>query len=645
MRKTFFTLIALLLSLTTVNAQMLTPDGSITVTRQHTAVINKHMAPAMGPNRIAMDADERIMGFYDSDEIGKNALGLNGSGQFKAGVDFSKAQIGHFVGGQITKVRFALGEIIGASKVSIIKVSLDEKEMTTVTEEAVASTQKGWNDVTLTTPVTIEDGFKYRICYDFTSVPQKYPLVVDQDVNPGGAVDGGCLMYGNLGQGGEIIWKNFGTQYGNFCIQAVVKGGNFPDEDITVSSFTSSKFVQAGQNIAYSYRIKNNGNNIPSAYTIDVMLDNNVIGTTETPVALTNSPQIVNGNATIPADAVSGKHTLAVKVTKINGQAPTEYTEDDIAGMDVSVYAESMLRQKNLVEEFTSTKCVACPYAGPVLEALSELRNDIVIMAHHDNIPSSGDPMVCDESLALSKTFNQSGNPCAMFNRYYETNTELNSAQTITLGIGYKSQYVNQAAEMLNQVIENSNSVPAFANINIKTEYNESTRKLSVEVYGSGVSDFKDYVGEDAVLSVFLTEDGIKAAQTGGSRDAIHNHVTRKALSDIFGGAINWNGNTYSNKYTITLDSSWKPENMHVVAFINRPVGNETSIDDVYVNNAETCKLGESITAGIEAPITDKGTGVEVERYTVDGRKISKPVKGLNIVKMSDGRTIKVIVK
>ena len=62
MRKTFFTLIALLMSLTTVNAQMLTPDGSITVTRQRTAVINKHMAPAMGPNRIAMDADERIMG-------------------------------------------------------------------------------------------------------------------------------------------------------------------------------------------------------------------------------------------------------------------------------------------------------------------------------------------------------------------------------------------------------------------------------------------------------------------------------------------------------------------------------------------------------------------------------------------------------
>ena len=169
MRKNIFTLIALLLSLTTVNAQMLTPDGSITVTRQHTAVINKHMAPAMGPNRIAMDADERIMGFYDSDEMGENALGLNGSGQFKAGVEFTKAQIGHFVGGQITKVRFALGELIGASKVSVYKVALESGEMTLMSEEAVASTQKGWNDVTLTTPVAVEDGVDYLICYDFTS--------------------------------------------------------------------------------------------------------------------------------------------------------------------------------------------------------------------------------------------------------------------------------------------------------------------------------------------------------------------------------------------------------------------------------------------------------------------------------------------
>lgn len=588
MRKTFFTLIALLLSLTTVNAQMLTPDGSIKVTRQHTAVINKHMAPAMGPNRIAMDADERIMGYYESDEIGENPLGLNGSGQFKAGVEFTKAQIGHFVGGQITKVRFALGELIGASKVSIFKVALESGELTLMSEEAVANTQKGWNDVTLATPVTVEDGVDYLICYDFTSVPGKYPLATDQGVNPTGGVDGGCLMYGNLGQGEG--WYNFGTQYGNFCIQAVVKGGSFPDEDITISSFTSSKFVQAGQNTAYSYTIKNNGKNMPSAYTIDVMLDNNVIATTETPVALTNAPQIVNSNVTIPADAVSGKHTLTIKLTKINGQAPTEYTEDDIASIDVNVYAECMPRQKNLVEQFTSTKCTYCPLADPVLQKLSDMRGDIIIVAHHNKIPAAGDPMICDDALAISDMFNMSGNPSGMFNRYYEPSMELNGDQKLTIGLGYNSQYVNQAAEMLNQVVENSNTVPTFANINIKTEYNESTRELNVEVYGSGVSEFKDNVGEDAALSVFLTEDGIQAAQTGGSRDEIHDNVMRKALSESFGSAINWDGNTYSNKYTITLDSSWKPENMHVVAFINRPVTDKSAMSDVWINNGSPDK-------------------------------------------------------
>ena len=35
----------------------------------------------------------------------------------------------------------------------------------------------------------------------------------------------------------------------------------------------------------------------------------------------------------------------------------------------------------------------------------------------------------------------------------------------------------------------------------------------------------------------------------------------------------------------------------------------------------------------------------EIARYTIDGRRISTPQQGLNIVKMSDGSTIKVLVK
>ncbi len=38
-------------------------------------------------------------------------------------------------------------------------------------------------------------------------------------------------------------------------------------------------------------------------------------------------------------------------------------------------------------------------------------------------------------------------------------------------------------------------------------------------------------------------------------------------------------------------------------------------------------------------------TATETARYTVDGQKLSAPTKGVNIVKMSDGRTFKQVVK
>ena len=35
----------------------------------------------------------------------------------------------------------------------------------------------------------------------------------------------------------------------------------------------------------------------------------------------------------------------------------------------------------------------------------------------------------------------------------------------------------------------------------------------------------------------------------------------------------------------------------------------------------------------------------EVARYTIDGRQVSEPVKGINIIRYSDGSTRKVFVK
>ena len=94
---------------------------------------------------------------------------------------------------------------------------------------------------------------------------------------------------------------------------------------------------------------------------------------------------------------------------------------------------------------------------------------------------------------------------------------------------------------------------------------------------------------------------------------------------------------------TVTLDDEWKPENMKVVAFIGRPITDDSQLDDVWVNNANMLELGTS--TGIAGVTTEGEAAKEVARYSIDGAKVSAPVKGVNVVKMSDGSIKKVIVK
>lgn len=68
------------------------------------------------------------------------------------------------------------------------------------------------------------------------------------------------------------------------------------------------------------------------------------------------------------------------------------------------------------------------------------------------------------------------------------------------------------------------------------------------------------------------------------------------------------------------------------------PVKGENS----YPGSKITVNLVYDGTAGIN-DVTVAGASKEVARYTLDGRKLSAPQKGINIVKYADGRTVKVV--
>lgn len=650
MKKILTSVVALFLSLTAVNAQgNFAKEGAdmklVRSTQFAAPMLNAQKSPA-GMQKIQLDEGERIMGFYDSDDLG-SGVGLGANKNLIAGSEFTKDVIGNFVGGQITKVRFGLGESVGASKVYIHPVNSEGQIQSAVSTQEVPTTQQGWNDVTLSTPVTIEKGYTYVIAFDYKDRAQHFPLLVDGKIDgamPG--TEGGCLIYGDLGNG--TGWYTLGTEYGNFCIQAVVKGGSFIDSDIAIMGMNADLYMKAGGTGEINYMIKNVGNNIPTSYKISVDIDGNVVATFDTPIQLKNTTQSVKANINIPASLATGKHVTTLQVTEINGQKPSENIEDDKMAVNTTVYTKSYPRQKNVFEQFTSTTCGNCPYADPIIENLKKLNSNLIHIAHHNNIPSSGDKMVCTDALSISNTLCEGGNPSGCLNRFLETDPELNTQGLLSLPLGYQPSYAEAAARMLTATIENSNKIPSFASINIKTNFDENTRVLSIEVYGEGDENFDLLMDNNAGLSVYLLEDGLVYDQAdynkGGYVRTTHNNVMRKAVSNVWGDKINWTGNKYSNKYEITLIKGWKEANMNVVAFINRPfVAGESTRDGVFINNAEIVKLGTS--TGINDAIVDNADAKEVARYTLDGRQITSPVKGVNIVKLSNGKTMKVLVK
>ena len=69
-----------------------------------------------------------------------------------------------------------------------------------------------------------------------------------------------------------------------------------------------------------------------------------------------------------------------------------------------------------------------------------------------------------------------------------------------------------------------------------------------------------------------------------------------KALYSIKGNDLNRDGNSYENVFTITIPSTWKLDNLNVVAFISRPLANGAAgvYTDLYIHQANKRKLGES---------------------------------------------------
>ena len=295
----------------------------------------------------------------------------------------------------------------------------------------------------------------------------------------------------------------------------------------------------------------------------------------------------------IPSEGMaSGRHTLTVVASELNGEPienPVSVTRNFF------LYVNSFDRQMHLIEEFTSNSCTYCPLGATMLNLLLGMRDDIAMVAIHGN-QSSVDPCNTSECDVLFNYMGAGGWPYAAFDRSVGWEDD----ETIATGIGYNAQYHQMAAEAISGFLDVlAEETPSFATVHINSTLDPDTREAVITVDGDLTSDFDQMMGEDAKLSVFLTENGLVYRQLNLGTwvsDYEHNHVYRQALGSVYGVELNKvDGDKYSNTFEMTIPSGWNTDNMEIVAFISRPLANGATgvYTDMYVNQTNKRKLGE----------------------------------------------------
>ena len=177
----------------------------------------------------------------------------------------------------------------------------------------------------------------------------------------------------------------------------------------------------------------------------------------------------------------------------------------------------------------------------------------------------------------------------------------------------------------------------ANAKLDMQVVPNADKSKVTLVIKGEANNI---YDTDNALLTVYVTEDNVKAqAQAGASGTYKHHHVIR-AYNSTWGDKVTWDGTSFTATYDYNLDSSWKQDDIKFVAFLNKHNANDPL--DNRIENSINVSL--SATNGVEG-VSTNNDAVEVARYNAAGQRIYGQQKGLNIVKLSDGRTLKVIVK
>ena len=637
-----------------------------------------------------LEANQRYINYsYDESYVWPSTFPADTQGAISLGTLFYSDAFKKYEGCKIVGARFYVNIPIGASKVGVCHVKIENGTPYVgdiLASKEVPSTVKHWNYVWFDEPYKIDtktfDGLLPY--YDFT--PSKMSAGAGNPIASSGTWAGACgaLAFGDVdGKHDPNSWAwqpiYLGTDGSNLMIQLIIEkeDGNFILHDLVMSKMAMVPFAKSGNTTGLAFTCHNDGRDNITNVKFGIEVDGEKMGTftydqKTAGDAFREITDADNSNIQVglPIDKnwSIGEHEVTVYPVLVEGEKPAGDLTNDKLSTKFKVYKDNFDRTKNLVEFYACQMSKYTYFADQVLTKTAKAREDedLAIVSIHGerqqvnedgSVETLSDVFTVPEANKLAN-YSTPSDASAAFNRYFYDNDVINYDKALTVNMAaQKASDQENVVGMLNTIINESAAYyPSFSTVSIDSKLDDATGKLSIKVMGKLINKYQKLIGDDARLTVYLTEDNVRGKQnTGGSiaKPTTHNHVLRKIVTNTLGDALQTNGNSYENDYEVKLDKAWKSQNMHIIAFVSRPMKEQekdgktalaSAMNDLWVDNTNMVAVGDSDLTDI-SNIINWNDVKEVGRYTIDGQKLNAPTKGINLVKLSNGQTIKVIVK
>lgn len=659
MKKTLLFLATIVLSMAAQAQVKDCPEGNAQL--QHSEAITRNSFATMAvparvtkaPRRVSLPTNQRIGGYYITDDIAENGTGLQYPGENAAAVIFDREVLEKFVGSKIVGIRVGLcAPQAHRAFVTPVKNQIFGNDTISVEFDS----KKGWNTVEVpdSQQIVITDdmdsllvGFTYtQLAFDGGKTDNPYPLslVAAGDRYPN------LLLYCDISgtyNGHGLAWYNFSNSYGSLSVQLILENDKFPTRDICLSPVTTNtKYYAQGSSVRWSTDVFNFGSD-SVYYALNVKVDGKQMATYTSKDTIAPSATVTVGDTLVlPSDISVDTHNLTIEVASLNGEAPTENLADDTVSTSFSVFKESVPRQKQLIEHFTSQSCTYCPLGDELLTEIANLRDDVVRVSVHGNMNGKDvfNSYNCD---IIQSVFGIGGWPMAVFNRTIIP--DMTKSNQIAYSIGYPEAYIKPYAPFFSQFIDGTAEAPSFVSLTIDPSWDNATRELTVTVKGQGVEDAKTYL-DDPALTVYITEDSCVARQLNQGKwisNFVHNNVFRDALTSVQGERIEWDGDNFTRTLTYTVPDSLNASNLNVIAFVAPFIDfYHINYTRMAVNNCEKVSLHDMVVAaGVADVEANHGNQLVRARYNAAGQRIYGERRGLNIIQYTNGKTVKVLVK